>query len=59
MHHKKKALILHVNSNCYDYRNDPKFSDRQVYANSADLDQTASLFTSSLIWAFVTPITNR
>ena len=23
------------------YRNDPKFSDRQVYANSADPDQTA------------------
>ena len=41
MHHKKKALILHVNNNCYDYRNDPKFSDRQVYANSADPDQTA------------------
>ena len=23
------------------YRNDPKFSDRQVWANSADPDQTA------------------
>ena len=25
-----------------DYRNDPKFSDRYVWANSADQDQTAS-----------------
>ena len=25
----------------YNYRNDPKFSDRQVSANSADPDQTA------------------
>ena len=25
------------------YRNDPKFSDGQVWANSADSDQTASL----------------
>ena len=25
------------------YRNDPKFSDRQVWANSADPDQTAPL----------------
>ena len=25
----------------YDYRNDPKFLDRQVWANSADPDQTA------------------
>ena len=24
-----------------DYRNDPKFSDRKVWANSADPDQTA------------------
>ena len=24
-----------------NYRNDPKFSDRQVCANSADQDQTA------------------
>ena len=24
-----------------DYRNDPKFSDRQFWANSADPDQTA------------------
>ena len=24
-----------------DYRNVPKFSDRQVWANSADSDQTA------------------
>ena len=25
----------------YMYRNDPKFSDRQAWANSADPDQTA------------------
>ena len=25
----------------YNYRNVPKFSDRQVWANSADPDQTA------------------
>ena len=25
----------------FDYRNDPKFSDRQAWANSADPDQTA------------------
>ena len=24
-----------------EYRNDPKFSDRKVWANSADPDQTA------------------
>ena len=24
----------------YDYRNDPKFSNRHVWANSADPDQT-------------------
>ena len=27
----------------YKYRNVPKFSDRQVWANSADPDQTAPL----------------
>ena len=32
-------MINRANSN--DYRNDPKFSDRQVWANSADPDQTA------------------
>ena len=26
---------------CQIYRNDPKFSDRHVWANSADPDQTA------------------
>ena len=25
----------------FDYRNDPKFSDKSVWANSADPDQTA------------------
>ena len=30
-------LIMHENL----YRNDPKFSDRQAWANSADPDQTA------------------
>ena len=39
------------------FRNDPKFSDRQVCANSADLDQTATLIkvsadchSISIIW---------
>ena len=27
----------------FGYRNDPKFSDRLVLANSADIDQTAPL----------------
>ena len=31
----KKSFII------TQYRNDPKFSDRQVWANSADPDQTA------------------
>ena len=31
---------MYVSANSY-YRNDPKFSDRQVWANSADPDQTA------------------
>ena len=30
-----------------NYRNDPKFSDRQVWANSADPDQTAPRAISS------------
>ena len=36
MHQANCACIKH-------YRNDPKFSDRQVWANSADRDQTAPL----------------
>ena len=34
-------LIFFVNSL---YRNDPKFSDRQAWANSADPDQGSTLF---------------
>ena len=30
-----------VSSGLVGYRNDPKFLDRQVWANSADPDQTA------------------
>ena len=30
------------------YRNDPKFSDRQIWANSADPDQRSSLIRSTL-----------
>ena len=46
---KISELVNEVN-NCYNnsgcgdkmsYRNDPKFSDRQVWENSADPDQTA------------------
>ena len=33
-----------VTASQYKYRNDPKFSDRQAWANSADPDQTAPLF---------------
>ena len=33
------ALLLHY-FNTDLYRNDPKFSDRQVWANTADPDQT-------------------
>ena len=35
-------LIISYNSTViHNYRNVPKFSDRQVWANSADPDQTA------------------
>ena len=39
---KKEICVRRQNgrTNCY-YRNDPEFSDRQVWANSADPDQTA------------------
>ena len=30
-----------IGAGATSYRNDPKFSDRQVWANSADPDQTA------------------
>ena len=33
--------LLWWNSAQWEYRNYPKFSDRQVWANSVDLDQTA------------------
>ena len=33
------------------YRNDPKFSDTQVWANSADPDQTASRGSGSSLFA--------
>ena len=33
-------LVANIGSS---YRNDPKFSDRKVWANSADPDQTAPL----------------
>ena len=35
------------------YRNDPKFSDRQVSANSSDPDQTAPLQTAprGAVWS--------
>ena len=38
----KKIAIVHVYSTYNKwYRNDPKFSDTQAWANSADPDQTA------------------
>ena len=40
------ASLYHIlkESECikYMYRNDPKFSDRQVWANSVEPDQTAN-----------------
>ena len=32
---------MNITSKALIYRNDPKFSDRYAWANSADLDQTA------------------
>ena len=39
----------HLADHCQDqsYRNDPQFSDRYAWANSADPDQTAPLQTAS------------
>ena len=34
-------IIVCPEDRMYKYRNDPKFSDRLVWANSADPDQTA------------------
>ena len=50
--------VCHVKTLKYMYRYGPKFSDRQVWANSADPDQAAPrvllkiscLLTSSLLW---------
>ena len=33
------------------YRNDPKFSDKQVWANSADPDQTAPRGIVGAVWS--------
>ena len=38
---KDKILIICVFLRISEYRNDPKLSDRQFWANSADPDQTA------------------
>ena len=52
---KKKNQLAGVESMIFGwgvwfdkYRNDPKFSDRQVCANSADPDQTAQSDQSTL-----------
>ena len=37
--HKKFAVINLKFEQTMEYRNDPKFSDRQVWANSVDPDQ--------------------
>ena len=34
-------IVMQKASGVISYRNDPKFSDRQVWANSADQDQNA------------------
>ena len=36
-----RSILRWIISSNIRYRNDPKFSDRQVWANSADPDQTA------------------
>ena len=38
---RDKILIICVFLPISEYRNDPKFPDRQIWANSADPDQTA------------------
>ena len=35
------------------YRNDPKFSDRYVWANSADPDQTGAVWSGSTLFAIL------
>ena len=37
----KGLMSISLHNNGSEYRNDPKFSDRWVWANSADPDQTA------------------
>ena len=40
---KSCAFRVEISRQYLAYRNDPKFSDKQVWANSADPDQTAPL----------------
>ena len=48
-----KCLIKLYREEKRKYRNDPKFSDRQAWANSADPDQTAprAVWTGSTLFA--------
>ena len=39
----RNLLSVYIQTFWYMYRNDPKFSDRQIWANSLDLDQRSSL----------------
>ena len=39
--HSSSDWLLDSNTDILHYRNDPKFSDTQIWANSADPDQTA------------------
>ena len=42
-HFEKMAIVSIISEQpSYTYHNDPKFSDRYAWANSADPDQTAS-----------------
>ena len=44
-------MVANMNCLCSktsNYCNDPKFSDRQVWANSVDPDQTAPLWANSV-----------
>ena len=45
-----QILVIEVWCSC-DYRNDPNFVDKQIWANSVDNDQTAP---SRAIWSVYT-----
>ena len=53
---KEKKVILFFNILILGYRNDPKFSDRTAWANSADPNQTAprgAVWSGSTLFAIL------